>query len=110
MLLNGIGITGDVIVSGDTRFDRVSEVALHWEKLAEPVEQFCEGHQVIVAGSTWEEDEEEMTHYAKAYPKIRFIIVPHEVSKVRVQDLEKEFPKHCKTKQVVQTWSKMLKL
>jgi 3-deoxy-D-manno-octulosonic-acid transferase len=91
-LLNGIGIMGNITVTGDTRFDRVITIAEQWEKLAEPVEQFCEGHQVIVAGSTWEEDEEELIHYAKAYPKIRFIFVPHEVSKERIHDLQKEFP------------------
>jgi 3-deoxy-D-manno-octulosonic-acid transferase len=83
---------GNITVTGDTRFDRVITIAEQWEKLAEPVEQFCEGHQVIVAGSTWEEDEEELIHYAKAYPKIRFIFVPHEVSKERIHDLQKEFP------------------
>jgi 3-deoxy-D-manno-octulosonic-acid transferase len=91
-LLNKIGINKNITVSGDTRFDRVVTIASQWEKLAEPVEQFCEGHQVIVAGSTWEEDEEELIHYAKAYPQIRFIFVPHEVSKARIHDLQQEFP------------------
>jgi 3-deoxy-D-manno-octulosonic-acid transferase len=91
-LLNQVGVSGKITVTGDTRFDRVTAIAEQWEKLAEPIEQFCEGHQVIVAGSTWEEDEEELIHYAKAYPKIRFIFVPHEVSKERINDLQKEFP------------------
>ncbi len=91
-LLNQVGINENITVSGDTRFDRVITIASQWEKLSEPVEQFCEGHQVIVAGSTWEEDEEELMHYAKAYPKIRFIFVPHEVSKARIHDLREEFP------------------
>lgn len=92
ILLNQVGIHKNITISGDTRFDRVITIASQWEKLAEPIEQFCEGHQVIVAGSTWEEDEEELIHYAKAYPKIRFIFVPHEVSKARIHDLQEEFP------------------
>lgn len=91
-LLAQIDFKQNVTVSGDTRFDRVTAIAAQWEKLAEPIEQFCEGHLVIVAGSTWEEDEEELIHYARAYPKIRFIFVPHEVSRIRIHDLEKEFP------------------
>jgi 3-deoxy-D-manno-octulosonic-acid transferase len=91
-LLNRIGVMGNITVTGDTRFDRVITIAEQWEKLAEPIEQFCEGHQIIVAGSTWEEDEEELIHYAKAYPRVRFIFVPHEVSKARIQDLQQEFP------------------
>ena len=91
-LLKTIGFTGNITVTGDTRFDRVCAIAEQWEKLAEPIEQFCEGHQVLVAGSTWEEDEEELIHYARTYPKIRFIFAPHEVSKTRIQELQKEFP------------------
>lgn len=91
-LLNEVGVSKNITITGDTRFDRVTAIAEQWEKLAEPIEGFCEGHQVIVAGSTWEEDEEELIHYAKAYPKIRFMFVPHEVSKERIQDLQKEFP------------------
>ncbi|MBC7509031.1 MAG: 3-deoxy-D-manno-octulosonic acid transferase, partial [Ferruginibacter sp.] len=91
-LLQTIGITDNITVTGDTRFDRVASIAEQWEKLAEPIEQFCGGHPVLVAGSTWEEDEEELIHFAKAYPAIRFIFAPHEVSKERINDLQKEFP------------------
>ena len=91
-LLYTIGINENITVTGDTRFDRVVTIAEQWEKLAEPIEKFCEGHPVIVAGSTWEEDEEELIHFARAYPAIRFIFAPHEVSKERINDLQKEFP------------------
>lgn len=90
-LLAGIGIDKNITVTGDTRFDRVIAIAEQWEPLSEMVEQFCEGHPVIVAGSTWEEDEEELIHYARTYPHIRFIFAPHEISKERIADLQEEF-------------------
>jgi len=91
-LLHKIGIRDKITVTGDTRFDRVVAIAEQWNTAGEAIDAFCSGHQVLVAGSTWEEDEELLIHYAKAYPKIRFIIAPHEVSKERIQDLKEEFP------------------
>jgi 3-deoxy-D-manno-octulosonic-acid transferase len=91
-LLQAIGITRPVTVTGDTRFDRVIAIAEQWQTPAEILEQFCGEQPVLVAGSTWEEDEELLIHYAKAYPKIKFILAPHEVSKERVEELKKEFP------------------
>jgi 3-deoxy-D-manno-octulosonic-acid transferase len=91
-LLNDININENITVTGDTRFDRVAAIAGQWEPLGEMVQQFCEGHPVIVAGSTWEEDEEELIHYAKTYPHIRFIFAPHEISPERIADLQQEFP------------------
>lgn len=90
-LLKYIKNTVPVTVSGDTRFDRVVDIAEKWEPLSEQVKQFCQGHQVVVAGSTWEEDEEELIHYSKAFPHTRFIFAPHEISEPRIKDLLEEF-------------------
>jgi 3-deoxy-D-manno-octulosonic-acid transferase len=88
-LLRSIGIN-NVTVSGDTRFDRVIEIA---EKVGEipGIAEFCGGHPVIVAGSTWQEDEEELDHFANIHPEIKFIIAPHEVEEVRLAEVEKLF-------------------
>ncbi len=91
-LLHSINIHNNITVTGDTRFDRVIAIAEQSEPLSEMVQQFCEGHPVIVAGSTWEEDEEELIHYARTYPHIRFIFAPHEISDARIKDLQQEFP------------------
>ena len=72
LLLRKLRLTGNVSVSGDTRFDRVIEIAIAGEPLP-LIEQFCGKAPVIVAGSTWEEDEEELDHYANTHPDIRFI-------------------------------------
>ena len=86
-LLESVGFSGNVSVSGDTRFDRVIEIAESREPLP-AIEAFCQGGRVIVAGSTWEEDEEELDHYANTHPDIRFIIAPHDIEEGRLKEVE----------------------
>ena len=90
-LLAEINISLQVSVAGDTRFDRVIAIADKFEALP-LVEKFCSSSKVIVAGSTWEEDETELTHYVKANPQLKFIIAPHEIHKENLADVKKEFP------------------
>jgi 3-deoxy-D-manno-octulosonic-acid transferase len=92
ILFRNMGFADRVSVSGDTRFDRVIEIADRFEPVA-PVAAFCEGHRVLVAGSTWTEDEEELTHYVRANNDIRFIIAPHETDIENIRDVQKEFPR-----------------
>ena len=89
-LLEGLGFTGNVSIGGDTRFDRVIEIAESRETLP-AIETFCQGRTVIVAGSTWEEDEEELDHFANTHPDIRFIIAPHEIDEARLKEVEHLF-------------------
>ena len=49
---------------------------------------------MIVAGSTWEEDEEELDHYANTHPEIRFIIAPHEIEEDHLKDIETLIPEY----------------
>jgi 3-deoxy-D-manno-octulosonic-acid transferase len=86
-LLESVGFSGNVSVSGDTRFDRVIEIAESPESIP-AIEAFCQGARVIVAGSTWEEDEEELDHFANTHPDIRFIIAPHEIDEARLKEVE----------------------
>ena len=92
LFLKHEGFGQNVTVAGDTRFDRVIEIAESFAPVA-PVDTFCRGHRVLVAGSTWTEDEEELIHYVKVNPGIRFIIAPHEVDKENIKDVQKEFPR-----------------
>jgi 3-deoxy-D-manno-octulosonic-acid transferase len=89
-LLETLGITKMLFVSGDTRFDRVTDIMEAFEPIP-VIASFCGRHRVIVAGSTWEEDEEELDHYANTHPEIRFIIAPHEIEEDNLQDLEDLF-------------------
>ena len=89
-MLETLGIHQSVFVSGDTRFDRVIDIAEAFEPIP-VITDFCGTDPVIVAGSTWEEDEEELDHYANTHPDIRFIIVPHEIEEDHLKDIESLF-------------------
>ena len=90
VLLGKLRLNDQVSVSGDTRFDRVIEIAENAAPLP-LIEEFCGTRPVITAGSTWEEDEEELDHYANSHPEIRFIIAPHEIAEARLREVEALF-------------------
>ena len=90
LLLERLRLTNQVTVSGDTRFDRVIGIAEAGEPLP-LVAAFCGNAPVIVAGSTWVEDEEELDHYANSHPEIRFIVAPHEIGEDRMREIERLF-------------------
>jgi 3-deoxy-D-manno-octulosonic-acid transferase len=85
--LEKLGIVSNVTVSGDTRFDRVIEIAEQFERLP-LIEDFCGKDPVFVAGSTWLEDEEEIDHFANSNPQLKFIIAPHEIDEERLKEIE----------------------
>ncbi|MCX7985476.1 MAG: 3-deoxy-D-manno-octulosonic acid transferase [Bacteroidales bacterium] len=80
-LLNGIGVK-QVMVCGDTRFDRVAQIA-NASKHLPIVESFAGSAKVLVAGSTWPADENLLVRYFHenlvGKEHIKYIIVPHEV-------------------------------
>jgi 3-deoxy-D-manno-octulosonic-acid transferase len=89
-LLRNIGFEKNAAISGDTRFDRVIAIAENEINLP-IINTFCKNQDVIVAGSTWIEDEEVIDHYANNHPEIRFIIAPHEIHEVHILEVEKLF-------------------
>ncbi len=84
-LLSTIGIS-NVTRAGDTRFDRVAEIARSG-KLLPLVEKFKGSSQLVVAGSTWKPDEEILAEYIHAHPDVKFIIAPHETKRANVDRL-----------------------
>jgi 3-deoxy-D-manno-octulosonic-acid transferase len=92
-LLEGIGINTNLVLTGDTRFDRVQEIAQDFEPIA-AVDSFCTGFQLIVAGSTWTEDDEELDHFANTHPGLRFLVAPHDIGTERVEECLKLY-KHA---------------
>lgn len=90
-LLNKIGMADNAVLTGDTRFDRVISIAENKKTLPDALHEFCKNKKVIVAGSTWEEDEEELVHYARTHVQIKFIIAPHEIDEERLSDIKKMF-------------------
>ena len=81
-LLNHIGFD-NVIVAGDTRFDRVASIA----KAAKPVDvvaRFKGDSPLFVAGSTWGPDEDILLPLINANPQVRFVVAPHEMDEARI--------------------------
>jgi 3-deoxy-D-manno-octulosonic-acid transferase len=69
----------NVDVYGDTRFDRVIEIHKQARLLPE-IEAFTKGNKLIlIAGSTWSEDEEVIIPYFNEHQEVKLIIAPHEI-------------------------------
>lgn len=79
------------LVSGDTRFDRVISIA---EKagLLEDIHHFCNNKKVIVAGSTWPEDEALFVELVRSQLGLKFIMAPHEINPTHIKQLQQHFP------------------
>lgn len=85
-LLKSIGIS-QVSVCGDTRFDRVFSISRNVKAFPD-IQKFCEGSDVIIAGSTWPPDEDlliSLIHSGKTPYKL--IIAPHEVHKDHINEI-----------------------
>ena len=88
-LLRNIGIEV-VTVSGDTRFDRVAEIAGNTKKFR-IVEAFAQSSNILLAGSTWPVDEDLIIEYIRSKPEnLKFIIAPHETNESHIQKLEEK--------------------
>ncbi len=74
-LLGKIGIT-DVLVVGDTRFDRVLQIKEISQALP-IIESFANGAKVFVAGSSWLPDEEIILQYFNNRSDWKIILAPH---------------------------------
>lgn len=76
-LLQNKGIT-NVTVSGDTRFDRVFEIKGNVNKYPK-IQEFRGDRLTLIAGSSWEPDENMVITYWKENPdKLKLILAPHE--------------------------------
>ena len=85
-LLENMGIE-NVTVSGDTRFDRVYDIAQQAQRFPD-IEQFIGERKCIVAGSTWPSDEKILYHFIKTMPEdYCFILVPHDISNKHIQQI-----------------------
>lgn len=69
----------NVVVSGDTRFDRVFEISKNPPSFGK-VEKFIQGSVIFMGGSTWPADDELIVSLInKDTNDIKFILVPHEI-------------------------------
>lgn len=91
-LLKEFGIT-NTSVSGDTRFDRVYEIASNAVSIP-LVEKFTDRYFTIILGSSWKADEEILFGYINGKsPDIRFIIAPHEIHEQNIDRITEHLKK-----------------
>jgi 3-deoxy-D-manno-octulosonic-acid transferase len=73
----------NVVISGDTRFDRVFEISQQAKNIP-LIEEFSKNSQVIIAGSSWQKDEELLIEYFNKTKNIKLIIAPHVITKEHI--------------------------
>ena len=88
-LLKSIGYT-DCSVTGDTRFDRVSQIASKARDLP-LIEQFRGEEKLFVAGSSWDHDEDIIIRYINEHPgKMKWLFAPHEIDEPHLNRIERK--------------------
>ncbi|MFM7486935.1 MAG: 3-deoxy-D-manno-octulosonic acid transferase [Cytophagales bacterium] len=86
-LLSSLGI--DSVVSGDTRFDRVLQIAAAAEEVA-LAKAFKNGRQTWVIGSSWPSDMDVLAPFINDhFHCLKFIIAPHEITEKFLTDTER---------------------
>ncbi|MCQ2342114.1 MAG: 3-deoxy-D-manno-octulosonic acid transferase [Paludibacteraceae bacterium] len=98
-LLNRYHIA-NVSVAGDTRFDRVTRIAAEskdiplaqmFKNYANPLDTDAHPAVVIVAGSTWQPDEQLLARYLRERTDVKLILVPHEIHEERLHSVFQQF-------------------
>lgn len=90
-LLNNIG-KKNVVVCGDTRFDRVIDIKNNSQPL-ELIGLFSkqgtgEKTKVFIAGSSWPKDEDVFIPYFNNNSELKLIIAPHEIDEAHLKYIE----------------------
>ena len=79
------------ILTGDTRFDRVLQICSSPKKIIE-IENFATNSFVIIAGSSWQKDEDHLIEsyiqLKEKYPHLKLIIAPHEIDRKNIDRLK----------------------
>ncbi|QGK75563.1 3-deoxy-D-manno-octulosonic acid transferase [Flavobacterium sp. SLB02] len=83
----------NVIVSGDTRFDRVNAI-LERDNTLDFIENFKNNSPTIVTGSSWPKDEALLAEYINQAPgHVKFIIAPHNIKADQIASLKSQITK-----------------
>jgi len=90
VLLNKHGIS-NVMVTGDTRFDRVYSIA-HQSYTLDFIVEFKKDKKLLVAGSTWLPDEKLLKElFSKINAQYKLVIAPHLIEKNHITHIKKLF-------------------
>lgn len=84
-LLHSIGFD-NVTKVGDTRFDRVADIAAKSKDLP-IVQAFKSDAKVLIAGSSWPNDENILLPYFNQNFPLKLIIAPHEIDEEHLQSI-----------------------
>lgn len=87
-LLAGIGIANVTIV-GDTRADRVLQIAAESKELP-LIEKFSSNSRVFIAGSSWPADESLFIQYFREHADWKLIIAPHVIAESHLAEIEQK--------------------
>lgn len=90
-LLREIGFT-NVTISGDTRFDRVSEV-LERDNHLPFIEEFIDAKTTVVYGSSWPKDEAMFIDFINTGEGVKHIIAPHTIEADHITDIKNSINK-----------------
>lgn len=95
-LINSIGFN-NASLSGDTRFDRVTALQ-HTDNTLPFLKEFKGDHYLVMAGSSWPEDEQLFINYIneQATADEKFVFAPHTIKPEKI----KEFTKALRVKTV----------
>ena len=84
---------GEVVVSGDTRFDRVLGI-LEDSRDLPFMEAFTRNRTCLVAGSTWPEDHRVLLPFIESAPENTCVVIaPHKTDPRTVETLVRELPR-----------------
>ncbi|WP_270089240.1 3-deoxy-D-manno-octulosonic acid transferase [Sphingobacterium sp. SYP-B4668] len=103
---NGIRHVG---ITGDTRFDRVVQLPESYQSIKE-VGDFIGNKKVLVAGSTWPQDEVLLRDLVARYPEWKLIIAPHEIHEAHLSSITNLFPQALRFSDFAQYDNQQVKL
>ena len=92
-LLAGIQIQENVSIAGDTRFDRVAQIAQN-KRVIPIAEQFKNDTQTLIVGSCWQQDFDVICPLINSFAHpLKVIIAPHEIHPEEIVQWQKQLKK-----------------
>ena len=90
-MLQSIGISQNVVISGDTRFDRVTAIAADFKPIPF-IDAFKGQNKLLIAGSTWPGDEAVLKDCLSSLPDgWKLVIAPHEIDEAHIRKIKQLF-------------------
>ena len=91
-LISGLVPAERILVAGDTRFDTVVSLAQANRTFPGIAKIPLSRQPVLIAGSTWKEDEMLIQEFYKLHPEFNLILAPHEINEPHLREIENLFP------------------